>query len=263
PLGEEYAQRAAEIQAELIEGSAAEWAREYHFGDGLGVNVTFAIAPNRGFISIWEGCLGVYGRSLGTVTESNGKLLLNHEAPNQPGGFGNFSKVLVPVRWGERRYLVGEEQLGEFVNAVNSGYGECTGYCPTKFLLRTGDEDLKQTGRPELPAEYAARLLGEPMYARVTRVVEPDLEVVDDEYRWRKALVELDVGRNGGAWEGMEFSPSTHGESPDTFKIVKVADAVSLAEVTNFNSKAVAPEIGLCVSTHPQSGCAPAPVASE
>src|SRR6188508_3426377 len=138
PLAEAYAQRAAEIQAELIDGSDAEWAGEYHFGDGLGVNVTFAISPNRGFVAIWTGCLGVYGRSLGTVTESNGRLLLNHEAPNQPGGFGNFSNVLVPVRWGERLYLVGEEQLGEFVNAVNAGFGECSGYCPTHFLRRSG-----------------------------------------------------------------------------------------------------------------------------
>jgi len=75
--------------------------------------------------------------------------------------------------------------------------------------------------------------------------------------------IEADVGRNGGVWEGMEFRPSTYGESPDTFTIVKVTDAVSLAEVTNFDTKAVAPQIGLCVSTRPQSGCAPASVASE
>jgi hypothetical protein len=120
-LAEEYARREAEIGAEIIEGSLAPWAGEYHFGDGLGANVTLVIAPDHGFAAVWTGCLGVYGRSFGSVIQQGDRLLLNHEMPNQPGEFGNFPNVLVPVRRGENFYLVGEQQMDEFLDAANSG----------------------------------------------------------------------------------------------------------------------------------------------
>ena len=118
PLALEFARRESAIKAELEAGTAADWAGEYYLGDGLGANVVIVMAPGHGFASIWTGCMGVYGRSFGSVTQQGGRLLLNHEVPNQPGVFGNFPNVLVPVRHGERVYLVGEEQSAEVVNAI-------------------------------------------------------------------------------------------------------------------------------------------------
>jgi len=163
----EFDQRTAAIKAEIEVGSEAEWAGEYGFGDGLGVNVSLALAPEGGFTFIWTGCLGVYGRNYGTVVLRSGRLALDFAHPNEPGAFGGFSKVLVPVSWGDRHYLVGEEQLGSFVNAINAGIEPCSHRCG-RFLVRDGDEEVKVTGRPELPAEYGARLLDTPIYAHVT-----------------------------------------------------------------------------------------------
>src|SRR4051812_843941 len=39
---------------------AKEWAGEYCCGDGLGMNVTIAIAPKTGVVYTWYGCLGLY-----------------------------------------------------------------------------------------------------------------------------------------------------------------------------------------------------------
>ena len=57
----------AESQAEILKRHVREeigqlknheWAGEYYLGDGLGENVSFAIAPKQGFVVEWRGCLG-------------------------------------------------------------------------------------------------------------------------------------------------------------------------------------------------------------
>jgi hypothetical protein len=244
----DFAQRTAAIEAEIGVGSEAEWAGEYGFGDGLGVNVRLALAPEGGFIFIWTGCLGVYGRSYGSVEFHDGRLALEHARPNEPGAFGGFSKVLVPVSWGDRRYLIGEEQLGNFVNAVNAGLEPCSTGC-ARFLVRDGDEDVEVTGRPDLPAEYAARLLDNAIHAHVTRIVERDIEPVDNEYHWRQATVEIDMGRASGIWEGMEFHPTVSSSMGVRYTIVNVGEQTSQARVTDYSDEAVTPEDGICLST--------------
>lgn len=267
-LAEEFKQREAEIKAELAEvGSVADWTGEYYFGDGLGVNVSLVIAPGRGFAAYSSGCVGIYGRSYGSVSQRNGRLVLDHETTKRLGALDNFSKVLVPVRWGERLYLVGEEQMGDFINFVNSGREMCSGYCPTRFLLRRGEEELKVSGKPELPAEYVARLLDEPLFSMVTKIVKPDREVVDGDYHWREATIELDVGRNHGIWQGMEFHSTTAGAITDTITVVEVNDTTAVAEVSSYDTQQINLRAGTCLSTYyddalekrvdgrPQSGC--------
>jgi hypothetical protein len=265
-LDKEIDQRYDAIKAELETGSVADWAGEYGYGDGLGVNVGLALAPDHGFAYRWTGCLGVYGQNYGSVSDRNGRLVLDHVHPNKPGSFGGFSKILVPVPWGDRLYLVGEEQLGDFVNAVNSGSEPCSDMC-TSFLLRADDRKAKVTGQPTLPAEYAARLLDKPLYARVTKIIEGDQMAVDDEYHDRSATVELDVGRNGGLWEGMEFYATTGDLMTDTFTVVKVAESSSVASVQSYDDSLLAPKRGLCVSTrfndHASKGCKEVSVAGR
>lgn len=248
-LSRKVDQHNAAIKAELATGSAADWAGEYGFGDGLGVNVVLALAPNHGFAFRWSGCLGIYGQNYGSVSHRNGRLVLDYAHPNKPGSFGGFSKILVPVPWGDRLYLIGEEQLAEFVNAVNSGSEPCSDMC-RDFLIRDGDEKVKVKvkGRPELPAEYAARLLDKPIYARVAKIIERDLTAVDGEYHDRKATVELDVGRNGGLWEGMEFHPADGGRYA-TFTVVRADDSSSVVAVSTYDDEPLAPKRGMCLST--------------
>lgn len=66
-----------------------------------------------------------------------------------------------PLRWGERNYLLADEDLKRFVNAVNSGR-EPQKYCVPRcgsFLLREGDDQKTVSGLPDLPAEYRRLLL--------------------------------------------------------------------------------------------------------
>jgi len=72
---------------------------------------------------------------------------------------------------------------------------------------------------------------------------------VDDEDHVRKATVELDVGRNGGLWEGMEFYATSGDFMTDTFTVVRVAESSSVASVRPYDDVLLAPKRGLCVST--------------
>ena len=260
PLAIEFARRQAEIKAELDEGTAADWAGEYYLGDGMGT-IAIVMAPGHGFASIWAGCMSVYGRSFGSVTQQGGRLLLNHEVPNQPGVFGNFPNVLVPVRHGERVYLVGEEQAAEFVAAIDRGSDPCENSCPDLFLR------YQSTSIPDMAAETRVNSPDFALFARVIRVVEPDLEAVDGAFRWRKAKIELDVGSDAGVYEGLELYSTTAGWITDTIIVDKAGAATAMATVSAYDQLPIPISSGTCVSTYfddaiekrvdgkPHSGC--------
>lgn len=45
------------IQAERKTIKNDDWAGEYYFGDGRGVNVHLTLAPKNGFVFLWYGCM--------------------------------------------------------------------------------------------------------------------------------------------------------------------------------------------------------------
>src|SRR5262245_43325767 len=66
------AQRTA-ILAEVATLADHAWAGKYYAGDGMGENVSLALAPRAGFVFEWHGCLGLYDRNFGAVEEVNGR----------------------------------------------------------------------------------------------------------------------------------------------------------------------------------------------
>lgn len=102
----EAGKRREAVQAELSTLTNHPWAGEYYEGDGLGVNVRLFIAPKSGYVFEWRGCLGLYDRNFGAVTVANGRLRLSFAYPNKREGFKGIAEQLVPIRWGERAYLV-------------------------------------------------------------------------------------------------------------------------------------------------------------
>ena len=140
----------AEIAAELAGSTQAGWAGSYYEGDGLGANIRLELAPATGFVFEWHGCLGLYGRNYGAVTDDGSRLRLEPELANEPGSFGNIDVEFVPVTWGPRRYLISEDRVGEFCNAVNAG-SEPRVHPQGRFLLRGGDETKSYDPAQPLP----------------------------------------------------------------------------------------------------------------
>ena len=117
------------IRQELRHFKDDDWAGEYYFGDGLGVNVSLTLAPKNGFVFSWHGCLGLYDLNYGDVVFTDGAVKLLFKYPNKQEGFEGIASELLPVRWGKRHYLIAVDSHRRFHERDQCGNR-------TKFPLR-------------------------------------------------------------------------------------------------------------------------------
>jgi hypothetical protein len=201
--------RTRKIQQELRHLNKHEWAGEYYFGDGLGVNVSLTLAPENGFVFTWHGCLGLYDLNYGDVAFTNGTVKLLFRYPNKREGFQGIAPEFLPVHWGQRHYLISADDMIRFTNAINAGtepdvlFGGKSAY----FLLRRGDEKKPAEGLPDIASEYLDYILKKPLTARISSVTESRVEKSR-----RITRITLNVGSADGLRKGMEFfvkNPST------------------------------------------------------
>jgi hypothetical protein len=209
------------IQRELRHLEDDDWAGEYYFGDGLGVNVSLAVAPKSGFVFSWRGCLGLYDLNYGNVTFTNGSVKLLFKYPNKREGFEGIAPELLPVRWGQRHYLIAVDRIVDFTNAINAGTepGSLFGGRSGRFLLRRGDESRAVVGRPSLPNEFLSYILAQPIKAKVSSVEQARVE------RSRRiTYVRIDMGSAEGIKQGMELYVHTPSRIFDTAIITSVSE---------------------------------------
>jgi len=194
--------RTKKIQQEIRGLRNHEWAGEYFFGDGLGVNVTLTLAPQNGFVFTWYGCLGLYDQNYGDVTFTQGTVKLLFTYPNKRGGFQGIAPELMPVRWGQRHYLIPVDGMLPFTNAINSGMegGKLFGGRSAYFLLRKGDENKAPEGLPSVPSEYLSYILKKPITAKISSVTASQ-----EGKSKRTTRVTLNVGSADGLRKGMEL----------------------------------------------------------
>ncbi len=203
-FSEQAEKRFAEVQKAIEREAAAlgpdHWAGTYYYRDGLGVNVHVSIAPEAGFAFEWHGCLGLYDRNYGAVKAHGHELRPQFEFPNSREGFQGLHDSFVPVRWGDRQYLVAVKEMAELCNAANQGNTE------PYLLLKEVTEDAKVFGKPEVPEEYSGYLVDPPIQANVTLVGEPErVHMYEDRYTVDTPLT-LDVGEKDGVLVDMEFT---------------------------------------------------------
>jgi hypothetical protein len=195
------AQRAA-IAKENAATPKVAWAGDYYFGDGLGQNVSLSLAPVSGVAATWQGCLGTYAANKGRVLpQADGSLLMEYEQPNDQRMFG-FADHLVPVAWGERMYMIPKKDLPAFASAVNLG-DEPRNDAQGSFLMRTGDEQRKVDGVPDLPPALQPLIRDVPLevgVVSVNRLHEHHADSFECRYR-----LELDHGANDGLVPGMRL----------------------------------------------------------
>ncbi|MGO9096013.1 MAG: hypothetical protein ACLQGV_12390 [Bryobacteraceae bacterium] len=197
--------RAERIKAELAQLKGHEWAGEYYWGDGLGVNVSLLLAPKAGFVIWWRGCLGLYDVNYGGVEATGGRLKLQFELPNGGGNSAGFDPELAPVLWGDRRYLIASDKMLKFVNYVNAGF-EPRHEVFGEFFLIKGDERKAARSAPQIPAEYRDLLLRVPIRTRISSVgMSRSGRVGWCASEGRATLVVLDAGNAQGVRSGMEF----------------------------------------------------------
>ena len=165
-------QRRERVLAELAKQPSEEWAGEYYEGDGLGENVTLYVAPASGVAATWFGCMGLYGANEGELERTEDrKLSFKFNRPNDESRFGMFPASVRMVKWGQRRYLIPDDRLIDFVNAINHGMEPSSiGY--SMFLLAREDRGKAISGLPDLPDAMLAQIRSTPLLVRVSSVEE-------------------------------------------------------------------------------------------
>jgi hypothetical protein len=197
-------------------------AGDYYFGDGLGVNCSLTVKREGRFSFVWRGCLGIYDQNMGEAKVEAGHLILKPEKPNVREGFHGMATDYIPVRWGERLYLIPETERREFCNHVNWG-GEPRDGPHGHFYLRQGDWDKKATGLPGVPKDWDSLLLKKPLQGRVIEVLGG-------------GQARVDLGADSGVWKGMDLWADTKG-----FGLVQVDEVGAKSSVISARYPDVTP----------------------
>jgi hypothetical protein len=196
------------------DAALAALAGAYYFGDGLGVNCSLTLTREARFSFVSHGCMGEFDRKQGTAKLVAGHLILTPERPNEREGFGGLATDLIPVRWGERQYLVTEGSKKAFCNGVNIGLMSATSHA----YLRREDKGKKVTGLPIVPKEWEQFLLKKPLEGKIIEVFDGSparafyglggparlLGNVMDAFE-SPAQARVDLGTVNGVWKGMDL----------------------------------------------------------
>jgi hypothetical protein len=225
------------------------WAGEYYEGDGLGMNISLAIAPKSGYVFAWHGCGGLYELNYGPVDWKNEQVRLSTIPPNKTGDFFRVFESLIPVTWGPRRYLIPADRMIDFCNGVNSG-AEPRKHVYGMFLLRDGDEQKSVTGLPTVPKKYRRYLLDKPITAEITAVGK-QLGQVDQDVKRKGTAVTVNAGEASGLLPGMELLATSSNENHDmTVEITKVEKELSYGVVWQvIETDRYNPKVGYKLST--------------
>lgn len=187
----------------------------YYFGDGLGVNCTLVLKPEGEFSFIWRGCCGVYDQNNGKAELKGDRLLLSPKNDNKRGGFRGTPEKFLVVHWGDRIYLVADEDRGsfgilDFCNAINQGDEPRKQRHGLGFYLRDKDWDKDAPGLPDLPKEWRDYLLKQPLRGKIVQVD-------------RKQTATVNLGSKDGLKVGMELS--AQGEHWCQLEVTGIEDA--------------------------------------
>lgn len=166
---------------------ALTWAGEYYVGDGLGMNVTFLLAPKSGVLYTNRGCTGLYDGNAGPIegtfdADDDGTVdgIRVNWQPREGRRRGYDSERLYFVTWGEekdpnfRRYLVPESLMPDFVNDFNTGGFGRSAQPAIPVLATPGKPAMRFTfeppprGVPHLPKPWADMLLLDRLEGTIT-----------------------------------------------------------------------------------------------
>jgi hypothetical protein len=197
----EAGRRRAEILREIARlGPEHPWAGSYSKGDGVGFDLSATLAPESGFVFESRSREGLHDRNYGTVENKPDRITLSFQFSNDHEGFRGFATELVPIRWGERRYLVPTERMDAFCSDVNSGW-EPRDEMDGAYLLRCGDAAKPAIGMPLVPQQFRGLLLAAPIEAEVIQLVNAET----DEHGVYRAHVILNAGAEQGVTPRMQM----------------------------------------------------------
>lgn len=133
----------------------ADLIGKFYQGDGTGVNLYLTLGDDGEFEFVWRGCLGEYDSNAGRWSVRGDVVVLEPEKPYDQRGFKGMDVRFVPVRWGERTYLVEENEVPGFAAAAKVGrirHDDTHGFDYVQVDAKF--EMAKVSGKPILPVRF-------------------------------------------------------------------------------------------------------------
>ena len=162
-------------------GNPANIAGEYHQGASIGKSLSLSILPDGRYSFVWLTCTGVQHRESGYVRSTSGLYLLSPTKPIESG----IERVFLPIRWGQRRYLIPPEKMQKFCDEIIAGAEPRNEYAG-HFYLRF--PSARADGIPDLPEKWASYLRERLIVGKIVAV--------------EKSRVRIDLGAKDGLREG-------------------------------------------------------------
>ena len=165
--------------------------------------------------------MGLYDLNYGSFQEKDGYIRLNFRERNveDQGTWSGCVRWLVPIRWGDRRYLIPANEMIAFCNHVNSGSDRQRRNA--LFCVHV-DDGKKTSDIPKVPPQYRPYLLKGPIEAEVAWVGKTALVERKELWppgRYRVTEIRLNRGKAAELLPGMELYRA---DSPDV-RVLDVA----------------------------------------
>jgi hypothetical protein len=240
--------RSERIEREISRLEKHQWAGKYQRGLALGDNTWLAIAPQEGFVFQERGCVGVYDRNMGSVAYEKGRLKLSflfHNDDKSP-----LTAEIIPVPWGQRMYLVGQNQMHEFCDSVNRGR-EPRNMPGGEFFLRRGDEAKRVNGFPAVPQEFKNLLIKHRIDGDIVAIGASTNRPSVNNIGFTDTTVTIDIGTSDGVRVGRVFYISKPFRNDDTVEITEVSSNRCEGFVIQNGSGQPPPSVGWKISTRP------------
>lgn len=228
---------AAQEKWRLLEADdeAGEWAGQYSpVCDFCEVSLDkLRWSPKSGFIEIHVyTCIPeLRVLNFGSALESSMAVQLTPEYPSASGRSLQPAKQYLKVKWGERHYLIAEQEIAEFCEHI-AGLGirgENEPFVVKDFYLKDADYEKPVSGLPMLPKGYV-HLLKKPIDAKITAVGKSYIEYDYEDGCVKRTVVPatLDAGRASGVKVGIIFKSLT-GDVPSELRVTSVGKHSSRA----------------------------------
>jgi hypothetical protein len=214
------------------------WAGEYYQGDGLGGKLDFSLAPKAGYVYECRGCMGLCDRNYGSVEQKGSTLRLSFTFDAQGNDDREIAEELLPIAWGERKYLVPANKIIAFCNTVNGGW-EPRKEVHGMSLLAIGDEHKPVTGLPIIPKPFQSYLLVKPIETEIVSVGKPTTTSSESEDIKTTITVTLKHGTKAGLLPEMELYVVDPAYGFENVSLTKVEEQQSQCVFTRYCVKGV------------------------
>ena len=186
----------------LPHAAAAEepLAARYSMGDGFDLNAMLIFSSDGRYTFHWHGCTGTIAESTGLYVAEDRAVTFRPASTDFRRDPRTFADSMRRITWGQRKYLIAEERMLAFVNAVNAGK-EPREAGLGLFYLREGDDLKPADGLPEVGVEWAQFILKQPLSGSV-------LHVEQKETSTQRPIAVIDAGASAGLRAGMTLYAS-------------------------------------------------------